>query len=117
VFKALQTLGSFQIREQYQVGEKLRIDFVILELRLGVEFDGSQHYEFNGHFYDSKIAFKQAQARDKRKDELCRQANIMLVRLDEQTIKKAKDAESLAKEILKRVQEKRIQSLTEYDEW
>lgn len=80
---------------------------VITELALACEIDGSQHTVFNSHFYDSKAAFLAAQNRDRRKEELCLEAGLTLVRLDEKTINLAKDPLELGLVILAKVRELR----------
>jgi hypothetical protein len=45
----------------------LRGDFVVPRRRLAVEAHGSQHYEFNAFFHDTRAAFRRGQANDARK--------------------------------------------------
>ena len=100
VYDALTSLGSYRVQEQYPLPERLRVDFVISELRLAVETDGRQHEEFNIHFYDSKADFEKAKQRDKRKEELCKEQNLVLVRLKERQVKSAASREQLGSLIL-----------------
>ena len=117
MFKALQTLGSFQIREQYPIGEKLRIDAVVLEIGIAVEIDGAFHETFTPHFHKDKLGFEASQHRDRVKEELCANAGLTLVRLTYTDINEAKDATSLGNKILSRAQEARAQAKADADEW
>ena len=56
-------------------------DFFIPTRQLMVEVQGEQHYKFNSHFFDNKIAFFRAHARDRSKLECCKINKLMLVQL------------------------------------
>jgi len=56
-------------------------DFFILSRHLMIEVQGEQHYKFNSHFFDNKMEFFKAQARDRSKQEWCDVNNITLVQL------------------------------------
>ena len=48
-------------------------------LRLAFEYQGVLHLKFNGHFHDDIEDLERIQARDKRKIEMCRDKNIVLL--------------------------------------
>ena len=70
-----------EILSEYRLEDNLRLDFLIPYLSLGFEFDGIQHHEYTPAFHSSPLDFKAAQERDDKKDELCREAGINLVRV------------------------------------
>lgn len=78
--QAMQKLFPGQkIINEYHIGERLRIDVYCQEYRIGAEFHGRQHFYYTERFFESKYDFIQAQKRDERKLELCKQEGITLV--------------------------------------
>jgi hypothetical protein len=74
----------------------LYADFFVPTRQLMVEVQGEQHYKFNSHFFDNKIEFFRAQARDRLKQEWCHINEFMLVQLpynetDEQWLQRIRD--------------------------
>lgn len=71
---------------EIRCGKKLKLDFFLPSLSLGVEVHGPQHYEYTTFFFASKLDFIRAKARDTAKQEWCNLNNIKLVVLkhDEQ---------------------------------
>lgn len=77
---------GIQHREQYgfddlKYKDKLLFDFAIIEgkeVRMLIEYDGIQHYKPRGW---AKENFKEQNARDRMKDEYCKQNSIPLVRI------------------------------------
>lgn len=63
------------------VETRLYLDLYIQQLRLAVEANGSQHYNYNYHFFASAKDFRLAQQRDRLKREWCELNNIDLVEL------------------------------------
>lgn len=59
----------------------LEIDCYNHELRLGVEYDGAQHYKYNPYFHKNKEAFYNQKYRDKLKEYMCKENNIVLIRV------------------------------------
>lgn len=58
----------------------LEIDCYNKELKLGVEYNGKQHYEYNKMMHnDNKLNFQNQQYRDYIKKDLCKQNNIDLI--------------------------------------
>jgi hypothetical protein len=60
-------------------GHNLELDCFNEELKLAVEYNGIQHYEFTPRFHSSKDAFFNSKYRDLMKKELCEQNNIKLI--------------------------------------
>ena len=71
--------GQIRILEEFQVGEGLRLDFYLPELKLGIEVQGSQHYEFIEFYHGDKEGFDDSKKRDRRKIELCSMQGIAIV--------------------------------------
>jgi hypothetical protein len=77
IYEELTLPGSKDERQT----KTLSADFCIPSRNLMVEVQGEQHYKFNPHFFDNKLAFFRAQARDRLKQEWCELNNFMLVQL------------------------------------
>ena len=69
--------------KEHNVSDKggLFIDILLPKLGLGFEYDGEQHFRFIEHFHGTRENFLLARKRDLRKDELCKQQGITLVRV------------------------------------
>lgn len=74
---------SDKIVKEFPLGERLRVDFVILApYNLAFEFDGSQHGEYSSFFHGDKAGFRASQERDSRKEFLLKNRGINLIRID-----------------------------------
>lgn len=93
-------LTGFTIVTEFSVGERLRGDFLIRELACVIEVDGDQHEVMNPFFHDGKDAFRNSKKRDNRKEVLCQEQGLKLVRLSAKEVMAAKDAQELVKLIL-----------------
>ena len=62
-------------------GTRLKIDFVIISLRLAFEFDGNQHEEYVPHFHRTRKGFQRSKDRDWEKEEWCKNNKIRLLRV------------------------------------
>lgn len=61
-------------------GENLELDMFNHDLKLAIEYNGSQHYQFNSFMHNnSKDKFYNQQYRDLIKKDLCEKNNIQLV--------------------------------------
>jgi len=58
--------------------EGLELDIFIPDLRVGIEYQGIQHYEPTSH-WGGEDAFHRLKIRDSRKKQLCRQASLNLI--------------------------------------
>lgn len=72
-------MSGTQIVNEFQLGERLRLDLYLPAYKLGIEYHGRQHFYFSDLFYETAEDFKAAQARDERKIELCKERGIALV--------------------------------------
>lgn len=59
--------------------KKLEIDCCNLELGLGVEYNGQQHYNFTKQYHKTDETFQLQKYRDKIKRDLCKQHNFTLI--------------------------------------
>lgn len=59
----------------------LRIDVNVPNKKIAFEYDGYQHYRFPNVFHKTREEFIEQQNRDKKKDELCRDLGITLIRI------------------------------------
>jgi hypothetical protein len=62
-------------------GNNLIADFVLPKRNLLIEVQGEQHYIYNNHFYNNKLEFARAKARDKNKQRWCEVNDIILIQL------------------------------------
>jgi len=58
----------------------LRIDYYLPQMHLAFEYDGPQHDQFVEFFHKDAYGFRRAQAKDRKKDELCAKRGIDLIR-------------------------------------
>ena len=59
----------------------LELDCFNEELKLAVEYDGKQHYEYIPYFHKSHEAFMNQRYRDYMKEQMCRENGIILIRV------------------------------------
>ncbi len=64
---------------EHCVGERLFLDVYCPSYKLAAEYHGRQHFHFSNYFYKDIRDFHEAQDRDLRKAELCRELGIALV--------------------------------------
>lgn len=72
-------LPGEQIVTEHPVGDQLRLDIYCPSYKLGAEYHGRQHFFYSNLYYDDERAFKDAQHRDLRKVEICKEQGIALV--------------------------------------
>jgi very-short-patch-repair endonuclease len=73
---------GFRIEAEYGIGERLRLDFYIPDLKVAFEFNGTQHYTYTPAFHTDEDGYRESISRDARKQELCSQAGILLIVVD-----------------------------------
>nr|QBK92994.1 MAG: restriction endonuclease [Pithovirus LCPAC403] len=61
--------------------QRLELDGYSTKLLLAFEFDGQQHFQHVKHFHKTKKEFQAQQARDKKKNHLCKKNGVKLVRV------------------------------------
>jgi very-short-patch-repair endonuclease len=59
----------------------LELDCYNADLKIAVEFDGRQHYEFVPFFHRNEDAFRAQQYRDYMKQKKCEENGILLIRV------------------------------------
>lgn len=72
-------LPGQKIVNEFHIGERLKLDVYCPTYKLAAEFHGRQHFYYTKRFFDSRYDFEEAQKRDLRKIELCKQNGIDLV--------------------------------------
>ncbi len=78
-----QVYPNHRVELEYNVASNggLFIDIFLPRLNIGFEYDGEQHFKFVKHFHGDTLGLLQARRRDRRKDELCEEQGIILVRV------------------------------------
>lgn len=71
-------LSEETVTQEHYLGEGLYLDVYCKNKQLGAEFHGRQHFEFSKYFYERYADFEEAQKRDERKIELCKELGISL---------------------------------------
>lgn len=64
----------------YVLPNKLHLDFYLPKIKVGIEYDGIQHYVAK-EFFGGEAGLISLQMRDKRKDHYCKEHSITLVRI------------------------------------
>lgn len=72
-------LPGEEIINEFHLGDKLRLDVYCPKYKLAAEYHGRQHFFYTQRFFDSKYEFEEAQKRDKKKSQLCKELGIALV--------------------------------------
>lgn len=65
--------------KNYDNSHNLEIDCYSPKLKLGVEFNGAQHYKYIPHFHKNYEAFRNQQYRDELKKRMCADNNVTLI--------------------------------------
>lgn len=72
-------LPGEKIVNEFYLDDKLRLDVYCPKYKLAAEYHGRQHFYYTAKFYDSQYEFLEAQKRDLKKIELCKNEGIALV--------------------------------------
>ena len=64
----------------YILPNKLHLDFYLPAYRVGIEYDGEQHY-YPVNYFGGETTYKHVVKRDKIKDKYCKEHNIKLIRI------------------------------------
>jgi len=72
-------LPNESIVNEFHLGEKLRLDVYCPSYKLAAEYHGRQHFFYTERFFESKYEFEEAQKRDIKKAELCKEMGIALI--------------------------------------
>lgn len=75
--------GMYIILEEVCLpGTRLEVDFFIPDIKMMIEVNGQQHYEYVQHFHGSKQGFYESKKRDNLKREWCDINAIKLIELN-----------------------------------
>jgi hypothetical protein len=72
-------LPSEKIVNEFYLEGNLRLDVYCPSYKLAAEYHGRQHFYYTSKFYESKYEFEEAQKRDVKKAELCKEKGIALI--------------------------------------
>ena len=70
---------SYKIEEEVHIEDSLRLDILLRNLGITIEYMGRQHYEFIGHFHKTQEGFEAAQERDRKKAKYCEDIGLTLI--------------------------------------
>jgi alpha-galactosidase/6-phospho-beta-glucosidase family protein len=73
--------GHKEVISEFHIGERLKLDVYIPAKCIAIEYDGIQHFVYPNHFHKTKEEFNDQLNRDKRKNEICKQLGINLIRI------------------------------------
>lgn len=69
------------IQEYKLPDSRQRIDFFLPDYNFGIEYNGKQHYEYIEFFHKNKEGFENYKKRDLKKQEICNNNNIHLLKI------------------------------------
>lgn len=72
-------LPGENIINEHHIGDKLKLDVYCPSYKLAAEYHGRQHFFYTQRFFDSKYEFEEAQKRDLKKIERCKELGITLI--------------------------------------
>lgn len=67
------------IINEYHLGDRLKLDVYCPKYNIAAEYHGRQHFFYTQRFFESKYEFEEAQKRDQKKIEKCKELGIVLV--------------------------------------
>lgn len=85
---------------KYITGRNLEIDVANIDLGLGIEYDGEQHFKFVSRFHKTENDYLKQVERDKWKNDKCKKLGFTLIRVP-YTIKVENIRSFLIEEIMK----------------
>jgi hypothetical protein len=72
-------LPGEKIINEHHIGDRLKLDVYCPSYNLAAEYHGRQHFFYTQRFFDSPYEFKEAQKRDEKKIQMCKELGITLV--------------------------------------
>lgn len=72
-------LPGEEVLNEFHIGDRLKLDVYCPKYQIAAEYHGRQHFFYTQRFFDSKYEFEEAQKRDKKKAELCKEKGIALI--------------------------------------
>lgn len=67
------------IINEHHLGDRLKLDVYCPKYKLAAEYHGRQHFYYTQRFFESKYDFEEAQKRDQKKADKCKELGIALV--------------------------------------
>ena len=68
-----------EIINEYHIDDRLRFDVYCPSYKLAAEYHGRQHFFYTSRFFESKYEFEEAQKRDEKKVQYCKDNGIALI--------------------------------------
>lgn len=68
-----------KILNEYTIADGMRLDIYCPKYQIAAEYHGRQHFYYTSRFFESKYEFEQAQLRDIKKAEYCKENGIALI--------------------------------------
>lgn len=72
-------LPGEKILNEHHIGDRLKLDVYCPSYKIAAEYHGRQHFYYTQRFFDTKYDFEEAQKRDLKKIERCKELGIALV--------------------------------------
>jgi len=72
-------LPGENVINEFHIGDKLKLDVYCPKYQIALEYHCRQHFFYTQRFFDSKYEFEEAQKRDLKKIEMCKDMGITLV--------------------------------------
>jgi very-short-patch-repair endonuclease len=67
------------VLNEHHVGDRLRLDVFCPKYKIAAEYHGRQHFFYTERFFESRYDFLEAQKRDEKKAQICKELGIELV--------------------------------------
>jgi hypothetical protein len=72
-------LPGENIINEHHIGDRLKLDVYCPSYKIAAEYHGRQHFYYTQRFFDTKYDFEEAQKRDIKKIERCKELGIALI--------------------------------------
>lgn len=72
-------LPGEKIINEHHIGDKLKLDVYCPKYKLAAEYHGRQHFFYTQRFFESKHEFDEAQKRDQKKIDICKELGITVI--------------------------------------
>lgn len=72
-------LPGEEIINEHHIGDRLKIDVYCPSYKIAAEYHGRQHFYYTSRFFESKYEFEEAQKRDQKKVQYCKDNGIALI--------------------------------------
>lgn len=72
-------LPGEEIINEFHIGDKMKLDVYCPSYALAAEYHGRQHFYYTSRFFSSRYEFEEAQKRDIKKAEWCKENGIALI--------------------------------------